>query len=36
MTADAVVTMILILGIVWGGFAFVLFTALKKERGKEQ
>lgn len=36
MTADVVVTMIFIIGIVWGGFALVLVTALKKERGKEQ
>ncbi len=36
MTADVLVTMVLIIGIVWGGFALVLFTALKKERGKEQ
>ena len=36
MTTETVVTMIFIIGIVWGGFAFVLFTALKMERGKEQ
>jgi len=36
MNAATIVTMILTIGIIWGGFAFVLLTALKKERGKEQ
>ena len=29
-----IVTMTLVLGIVWGGFLFVLVTALRKERSK--
>ncbi|MBI2619147.1 MAG: MetS family NSS transporter small subunit [Ignavibacteriales bacterium] len=34
MPAEAVVTMVVSLGIVWGGFVFVLVTALRKERLK--
>jgi hypothetical protein len=36
MQPATVVTMIVILGIVWGGFAGLLVTALRKESGKEQ
>ncbi len=32
----AIVFMILILGIVWGGFGFSLFWALRKERAKKE
>jgi hypothetical protein len=28
------ITMLLITGFVWGGFAFILATALRKEAGK--
>ena len=34
MTTSAVVTMVLILGFVWGGFFLALFTAVRKESGK--
>lgn len=34
MTTGTLITMIIILGIVWGGFATILGIALKKERGK--
>ncbi len=34
MTTGAIVFMILILGIIWGGFAFVLTMALRKEKKK--
>lgn len=34
MTIDAIIMMILILGIVWGGFAYALRLAMKKERQK--
>lgn len=34
MTTGAVVFMILVLGIVWGGFAFSLAMALRKEKKK--
>ncbi len=34
MSASTVVTMILILGFVWGGFAFAVTTAFRKESGK--
>jgi hypothetical protein len=36
MPLKALLTMIVTLGAVWGGFVFVLFTALRKERGKTQ
>jgi hypothetical protein len=36
MTAGTIVTMIITIGIVWGGLALALTTALKKERAKEQ
>ena len=34
MTTSAVVTMVLILGFVLGGFFLALFTAVRKESGK--
>ena len=34
MTTSTVVTMVLIIGFVWGGFAFALFTAVRKEAEK--
>ena len=34
MTAAGWITMILIVSLVWGGFAFVLLTAVRKESGK--
>lgn len=34
MTTSAVVTMVLILGFVWGGFALALLTAVRKESSK--
>lgn len=36
MSTAAVITMIVVVGIVWGGFTFVLTTALRKERKKSQ
>ncbi len=35
MTTGALVFMILILGGVWGGFAFSLYWALRKEKKKK-
>lgn len=34
MTPATWITMIVILGFVWGGFVTVLFTAIRKESGK--
>ncbi len=34
MPIETLVTMIIAIGAVWGGFALVLTTALKKERQK--
>lgn len=34
MSATAVVTMILILGFVWGGLGIILLTAIRRERAK--
>jgi succinate-acetate transporter protein len=34
MQPVTLVTMIVIMGIVWGGFAGLLMTALRKESGK--
>ncbi|HEY5615775.1 MAG TPA: MetS family NSS transporter small subunit [Bacteroidota bacterium] len=34
METSTVVTMILVIGTVWGGFAIALRTALKKEKQK--
>jgi hypothetical protein len=35
MTTSTVITMVLILGFVWGGFFLALTTAARKESGKE-
>ena len=34
MTTSTVFTMVLIIGFVWGGFSFALFTAVRKEAEK--
>jgi hypothetical protein len=34
MSAAGWITMIVIMGFVWGGFAMILATALRKEAGK--
>jgi hypothetical protein len=34
MTTSTVITMVLILGFVWGGFLFALVTAVRKESDK--
>jgi hypothetical protein len=34
MSGTTIVVMILILGFVWGGLAFIMITAARKERGK--
>ncbi len=34
MTTSAVITMVLILGFVWGGFSLALYAAVRKESGK--
>jgi hypothetical protein len=34
MTTSTVVTMVLVLGFVWGGFALALYTAVRKESDK--
>ena len=34
MTTAAWITMILVMAFVWGGFSFVLLTAIRKESGK--
>ncbi|NOZ62703.1 MAG: methionine/alanine import family NSS transporter small subunit [Calditrichaeota bacterium] len=34
MEATAILMMILLIGLIWGGFAFSLTLALKKERKK--
>ena len=34
MTTASWITMVLIVGFVWGGFAFVLRTAIRKESDK--
>ena len=34
MTTSAVVTMVLIIGFVWGGFSLALVTAVRKESDK--
>ena len=34
MTTSTVLTMVLILGFVWGGFALALFTAVRKKSEK--
>lgn len=35
MTTSTVITMVLILGFVWGGFFLALFTAVRKESAQE-
>ena len=32
MTIDAIVTMVVVLGGVWGGFAFLIIRVLRKEK----
>ena len=34
MTIATWITMVLILSFVWGGFSWVLFTAIRREAGK--
>jgi hypothetical protein len=34
MTTSTLITMVLILGFVWGGFLFALVTAVRKESDK--
>lgn len=34
MTTSSWITMLLIVGFVWGGFSMVLLTAIRKESGK--
>ena len=34
MSTSTVVTMVLVLGFVWGGFSLALFTAVRKESDK--
>lgn len=34
MTTSTVITMVLVLAFVWGGFAFFLLTAVRKESKK--
>jgi hypothetical protein len=34
MTIATWITMILVIGFVWGGFSWVLVTAVRKESGK--
>lgn len=36
MQTSTIITMVIILGIVWGGFAVLLLTALRKESNKSQ
>ena len=36
MSPGAILFMILVLGIVWGGFTFSLVWALRKERSKKR
>ncbi len=35
MTTSTVITMVLIIGFVWGGFFLALFTAVRKESTKK-
>ena len=35
MTTSTVITMVLIIGFVWGGFFLALVTAVRKESSKE-
>lgn len=36
MSATAIVTMVVILGFVWGGLAVILTLAIRKERQKQR
>lgn len=36
MSTRAIVTMVVITGFVWGGFALILRTAIRKERQKQE
>lgn len=36
MTATGIIVMILITGFVWGGLAFILTTAARRERSKSK
>lgn len=36
MSATAIVTMVVILGFVWGGLAVILTLAIRKEREKQR
>lgn len=36
MSAKAIVTMVLITGFVWGGFVYILKTAIRKEGEKSE
>jgi hypothetical protein len=35
MQTSSWITMLLIMGLVWGGFGYLLSLALRKEKGKE-
>lgn len=35
MEPAAILTLLLICGFIWGGFALILAKAIRKERGKE-
>lgn len=35
MTAATWITMVVIIGLVWGGFALAVSTAVRKESGKD-
>lgn len=34
MTTSTWITMVVVIGFVWGGFSLVLLTAIRKESGK--
>lgn len=34
MNSAAILTFIVVAGLVWGGFALIVVTAVRKERGK--
>ena len=36
MTSTGIITMIAILGFVWGGFGLLVLMAVRKERAKER
>ena len=35
MTTSTWITMLVVIGFVWGGFSLVLLTAIRKETGKQ-